>query len=104
MSQKFIEILDVDEVIAHLLVTEGFSSINEISIVTPSDLASIEGFDNELSELINRAKNHLEKEKVENLDMLKKEGMDDYLLSSDFFTPDQISLPLKIMTLKLEIN
>ena len=90
MSQKFIEILDVDEVIAHLLVTEGFSSINEISIVTPSDLASIEGFDNELSsELINRAKNHLEKEKVENLDMLKKEGMDDYLLSSDFFTPDQ---------------
>ena len=104
LSQKFIEILDVDEVIAHLLVTEGFSSINEISIVTPSDLASIEGFDNELSsELINRAKNHLEKEKVENLDMLKKEGMDDYLLSSDFFTPDH-SLPLKIMTLKLEIN
>ena len=94
MSQKFIEILDVDEVIAHLLVTEGFSSINEISIVTPSDLASIEGFDNELSsELINRAKNHLEKEKVENLDMLKKEGMDDYLLSSDFFTPDQLHCP-----------
>ena len=59
--------------------------------MTPSDLASIEGFDNELSsELINRAKNHLEKEKVENLDMLKKEGMDDYLLSSDFFTPDQL--------------
>ena len=64
MSQKFIEVLDVDEVIAHLLVTEGFSSINEISMVIPSDLASIEGFDNDLSEeLINRAKKIFRKRK-----------------------------------------
>ena len=73
LSQKFIEVLDVDEVIAHLLVTEGFSSIKELSMVIPNDLASIEGFDNDLSEeLINRAKNYLEKEKVENLEMLKR--------------------------------
>ena len=91
MSQKFIEVLDVDEVIAHLLVTEGFSSINEIAMVIPSDLASIEGFDNDLSEeLINRAKNFLEKEKVENLEMLKKDGMEDYLLSNDTLTTDQL--------------
>ena len=45
-------------------------------MVIPNDLASIEGFDNDLSEeLINRAKNYLEKEKVENLEMLKKDGM-----------------------------
>ena len=91
LSQKFIKLLDVDEVIAHLLVTEGFSSIGEISMVTPSDLASIEGFDDELStELISRAKTYLEKEKANNLSILKKEGMDDYLLSSDFFTMDQL--------------
>ena len=91
LSQKFIEVLDVDEVIAHLLVTEGFSSINEISMVIPSDLASIEGFDNDLSEeLINRAKNYLDKEKVENLKMLKNDGMEDYLLSNDIFTTDQL--------------
>ncbi|MBD22732.1 MAG: transcription termination/antitermination protein NusA [Alphaproteobacteria bacterium] len=91
LSQKFIEVLDVDEVIAHLLVTEGFSSINEIAMVIPSDLASIEGFDNDLSEeLINRAKNFLEKEKVKNLEMLKKDGMEDYLLSNDTFTTDQL--------------
>ena len=73
-------------------------------MVTPSDLASIEGFDDELStELINRAKNHLEKEKVDNLSILKKEGMDDYLLSSDFFTMDQLMV-LKKKILKLEIN
>ena len=91
LSQKFIEVLDVDEVIAHLLVTEGFSSIKEIAMVIPNDLASIEGFDNDLSEeLINRAKNYLEKEKVENLEMLKKDGMEDYLLSNDIFTTDQL--------------
>ena len=91
LSQKFIEVLDVDEVIAHLLVTEGFSSIKEIAMVISNDLASIEGFDNDLSEeLINRAKNYLEKEKVENLEMLKKDGMEDYLLSNDIFTTDQL--------------
>ena len=91
LSQKFIKLLDVDEVIAHLLVTEGFSSIGEISMVTPSDLASIEGFDDELStELISRAKTYLEKEKANNLSILKKEGMEDYLLSSEFFTMDQL--------------
>ena len=60
-------------------------------MVIPNDLASIEGFDNDLSEeLINRAKNYLEKEKVENLEMLKKDGMEDYLLSNDIFTTDQL--------------
>ena len=91
LSQKFIEVLDVDEVIAHLLVTEGFSSVREISMVTPSDLASIEGFDNDLSqELINRAKNYLEKENIENLEILKKEGVDDYLLTNNFFNTEQL--------------
>ena len=104
MSQNFIKVLDVDEVIAHLLVTEGFSSINEISMVTSSDLASIEGFDDDLSEeLINRAKNFLEKEKAENLKMLKNEGMEDYLLSNNSLTTDQLVI-LKNNKLKLEIN
>ena len=61
-------------------------------MVIPSDLASIEGFDNDLSEeLINRAKNYLDKEKVENLKMLKNDGMEDYLLSNDIFTTDQLT-------------
>ena len=60
--------LDVDEVIAHLLVTEGFSSLDEIAMVSMEELTSIEGFDDNLSnELITRAKSHLEKQKKENL-------------------------------------
>ena len=85
--------MDVDEVIAHLLVTEGFSSVNEIAMVSQGELASIEGFDDDLStELINRAKNFLEKEKEENTKILKNEGLEDYLLTSKFFTTDQLIL------------
>ncbi len=91
LSQKFINDLDVDEVIAHLLVTEGFSSIEEVSMVTASDLASIEGFDDELSkELIKRATNHLEKVKKENIEILKSEGVDEYLLNHKVLTINQL--------------
>ena len=93
LSQKFITVLDVDEVIAHLLVTEGFSSVNEIAMVSQGELASIEGFDDDLStELISRAKNFLEKEKEENTKILKNEGVEDYLLTSKFFTTEHLIL------------
>ena len=73
LSQKFMLDLDVDEVIAHLLVTEGFSSLDEIAMVSMEELTSIEGFDDNLSnELITRAKAHLEKIRKENLENLKK--------------------------------
>ena len=76
MSQGFINNLDVDEVIAHLLVTEGFSSIDEVSMVSTDELASIEGFDEELAkELISRA-NSYERKKKENLEALKSAGVE----------------------------
>src|SRR6187431_2209850 len=44
-SQTFMDALDVDDVIAHLLVTEGFASVEEVAFVPTEDLAGIEGFD-----------------------------------------------------------
>ena len=44
----FIDALDVDDVIAHLLVTEGFTSV-EVAFVPTEDLAGIEGFDEEVA-------------------------------------------------------
>lgn len=59
-SNTFIEALDVDDVIAHLLVTEGFSSVEEVAFVPLEDLTDIEGFDESVAEeLQNRAKAHL---------------------------------------------
>ena len=91
MSQNFIRNLDVDEVIAHLLVTEGFSSMEEISMVSTEELSSVEGFDESLSnELIKRANLHLEKIKAEHIEILKKEGTDDYFLNQDFLSTHQL--------------
>ena len=56
----FVEALDVDDVIAGLLVTEDFSSIEELAYVAPEELAEIEGFDETVAEeLIRRAQAHL---------------------------------------------
>lgn len=49
-SQLFIEALDVDELIAHLLVGEGFSTLEEIVGVPTEELAAIEGFDDDIAE------------------------------------------------------
>jgi len=59
-SKMFVDALDVDDVIAHLLVTEGFSSVEDVAFVPPEDLTDIEGFDEDVAEeLQNRARNHL---------------------------------------------
>ncbi len=91
LSQKFISLLDVDEVIAHLLVTEGFTSLDEIAMVSLEELTSIEGFDENLSkELIQRATICVEKIRVENLSKLKESGFDDYLLTTKLLDTDQL--------------
>lgn len=60
-SQLFIDALDVDDVLAHLLVTEGFTTVEEIAFVELDELASIEGFDESVAEeLQTRAKSFIE--------------------------------------------
>jgi N utilization substance protein A len=56
-SQMFVDALDIDDVIAHLLVTEGFASVEEVAFVPVDDLLAVEGFDRSLaSELAERAR------------------------------------------------
>ncbi|MEQ5775796.1 MULTISPECIES: transcription termination factor NusA [unclassified Thalassospira] len=62
-AEMFIKALDVDEVIAHLLVAEGFTSIEEVGYVPLAELAEIEGFGEELAEeLRGRARSFLAEE------------------------------------------
>ncbi|MCK4946538.1 MAG: transcription termination/antitermination protein NusA [Alphaproteobacteria bacterium] len=64
-SALFIEAMDVDEVIAHLLVVEGFSSIEDIVETSNEELGRIEGFDIDVAtELKNRAASFLKIKKV----------------------------------------
>ncbi len=84
-TELFVQGLDVDEMIAHLLITEGFRTIEEIAFVNPSELETIEGFNSELAtELQTRAKAYLEKVEQDYIDQGHKLGMQDDLLKFDF--------------------
>ncbi len=59
-SQMFMETLDVDEVIAQLLATEGFASAEEVAFVDLAEIAHIEGFDEDTAtEIQTRAREYL---------------------------------------------
>jgi transcription termination/antitermination protein NusA len=87
-SKMFIEALDVDDVIAHLLVTEGFTSVEEVAFVPVQELASVEGFDEEIaSELQQRARVFLE-EQNERFETRRKElGVSDEIAAINGMTP-----------------
>jgi N utilization substance protein A len=69
----FIEALDVDDVIAHLLVTEGFTSVEDIAFVPVTELSGIEGFEEDVAkELQQRAQNFI-KERDEKHENRRKE-------------------------------
>jgi N utilization substance protein A len=54
-SQLFMEALDVDEVIAQLLATEGFETVAEVAYVDAGEIAHIEGFDEDTAKRSRRA-------------------------------------------------
>ncbi len=58
--ELFMQALDIDDMMAHLLIQEGFSKVEDIAFIAMSELAGIEGFDEALAEeLQNRAKAYL---------------------------------------------
>lgn len=79
-SQIFMDALDVDEVIAQLLVTEGFATVEEIAYVDLSEIAHIEGFDEEMAqEIQTRAREYLERLEQERDARRKELGVSDDL-------------------------
>lgn len=86
-SQAFMDALDVDEVIAQLLVTEGFASVEEVAYVELSEISHIEGFDeNTASEIQSRAREYLEKQEAERDARRRELGVSDDLLKVDGVT------------------
>ena len=72
-TQKFVAALNVDEMVAQLLASEGFSDLEEVAYVESDEIAMIEGFDDETAgELQARAGEFLEKQEQE-LDNQRKE-------------------------------
>ncbi len=84
----FMEALDVDEMIAQLLASEGFATVEEVAYVPVEEITHIEGFDTDTAEEIqNRARDHLDREN-EKLDAQRKEmGVGDDLAAMEGLTP-----------------
>jgi N utilization substance protein A len=84
----FVEALDVDDVIAGLLVQEGFGSIEDIVQAPDEELAEIEGFDESVAaELKRRAETFIEKRDAEMDEKRRSLGVDDVLIEVGGFTP-----------------
>ncbi len=90
-SALFIEALDVDDVIAHLLVAEGFASVEEIAFTDVEELAQIEGFDEDVAtELRDRALSYLERRDAELSEERKTLGVTDEIANLEGFTPTML--------------
>lgn len=90
-SSLFMEALDVDDVIAHLLVAEGFINIEEISETPIPELATIEGFDEDVAgELQARANAWLEKLRVELETKRRELGIQDDLMTFEGLKAEHI--------------
>jgi transcription termination/antitermination protein NusA len=90
-SQMFIEALDVDDVIAHLLVTEGFTSVEEVAFVVTEDLAGIEGFDETVAqELQERARRFLEEQAARAEEKRRELGVSDELAGIAGLSPQRL--------------
>jgi N utilization substance protein A len=92
-TDLFVRALDVDDVIAHLLVGEGYGAIEDIAEADPAELASIEGFDEGVaSELIQRAGMFRDKEASDFQEKSDRLGLDEQLVTAT-------GLPLRIVSI-----
>ena len=91
VSASLIEAMDIDDVIAHLLISEGFKSIEDIAFVSLEDLANIEGFEEELAEeLQNRAKAYVKTIEEKHKTALKDLGVADDLAAFEALSKEQV--------------
>jgi len=81
-STVFCEALNVDEMVAQLLASEGFSNLEEVAYVEVEEIAEIEGFDEEMAgELQARAREYLERQEAKLDEERKSLGISDDLYS-----------------------
>ena len=105
-SQTFMEALDVDEMIAQLLASEGFATVEEVAYVPLDEITVIEGFDEETAEeLQRRALEFIDRQNAAFDEERKALGVTDELLQiegltiamlvalgkNDIFTPEDFA-------------
>lgn len=90
-TQLFMDALDLDEFFAQLLVSEGFTNLEEVAYVDVEELLVIDGVDEGTAgELQTRAREHLEAQAKRALDHARELGVQDSLVEFEGLNPQMI--------------
>ena len=90
-SKLFMDTLNVDEMVAQLLVSEGFSTLEEVAYVEKSEIENIEGFDESTSEELQaRAQECIEENNTRALKTARELGTDESLIEFDGLNPEMV--------------
>ena len=101
VTELFAEKLDLEDMIAQLLVVEGYNSVAKINNANVADIEKIEGFDEELAiEIHSRASQYVENEKLSLQKLIDESAVEEYLKTIDEFDNKilKILIDEKIMT------
>ncbi|MVO16567.1 transcription termination factor NusA [Parasedimentitalea huanghaiensis] len=87
----FMEVLDLDEFFAQLLVSEGFTNLEEVAYVELEELLVIDGVDDATAaELQARARDHIEAQAKAAIEAARALGVEDSLINFEGLTPKMI--------------
>ncbi len=90
------DLLDVEDVIAQLLVTEGYVTVESIASETSENLEKIEGFDSELAnEILIRANNSIKEQEQQNIKIVNEKIKDENLKNLNGMTISMLALLAK---------
>jgi N utilization substance protein A len=90
-TNLFMETLDIDEMMAQLLVSEGFTNLEEVAYVDMDELLSIDGFDEATAEELQaRARDQLEAANKKALEAAVALGVEDSLINFEGLTPQML--------------
>ncbi|MCO8143705.1 transcription termination factor NusA [Rhodovulum tesquicola] len=90
-TRLFMDTLDLDEFFAQLLVSEGFTNLEEVAYVDLDELLVIEGVDEDTAgELQARARDHLEEQNRKALEHARELGVEDSLVEFEGLTPQML--------------
>ncbi|WP_417726842.1 transcription termination factor NusA [Roseovarius sp.] len=90
-TKLFVDTLDLDEFFAQLLVSEGFTNLEEVAYVDVDELLVIDGVDEDTAqELQARARDVIEAQAKAALDKARELGVEDSLIAFEGLTPQMV--------------
>ena len=90
-TKLFMETLDLDEFFAQLLVSEGFTNLEEVAYVELSELTVIEGVDDDTAEELQaRARDFIDEQNRKALEAARELGVEDSLVEFEGLTPQMV--------------